>query len=125
MLVLVLALVCYIVSSSISIIRVIIYIIIISSSSSSSSSWRRQTRRPGAKGRALGQKFQSDREFTKGGLVKGGFINLCVFPYAIVIHQVPFLMCKLKTCLIAKPSFTKPPIVNSRSETERLSGAGV
>ena len=23
-------------------------------------------------------------------------------------------MCKLKTCLIAKPSFTKPPVVNSR-----------
>ena len=25
------------------------------------------------------------------------------FPRAIVIHQVPFSMCKLKTCLIAKP----------------------
>ena len=32
------------------------------------------------------------------------------FPCAIVIHSVPFLTCKLKTCRIAKP-----PLVNSRS----------
>ena len=40
---------------------------------------RRQMRRPGAKGRALRQKFQSDREFTKGGLVKGG-LAIYAFP---------------------------------------------
>ena len=36
------------------------------------------------------------------------------FPCAIVMHQVPFLICKLKAYLIAKPPFTKPPYVNSR-----------
>ena len=37
------------------------------------------------------------------------------FPCAIVIHQVPILRCKLKTCLMAKPPITKPPFVNSRA----------
>ena len=32
-------------------------------------------------------------------------------------------MCKLKTCLIAKPPFTKPPFVNSRRFVVALSGS--
>ena len=38
---------------------------------------------------------------------------MCFF-CVIVIHQVQCLMRKLKTCLIAKPPFTRPPSVNSR-----------
>ena len=49
----------------------------------------------------------------KGGFSQGGFGNFIRFPCAIVIHSVPCLMCKLKTRLIAKPPFTKPPFVNS------------
>ena len=46
------------------------------------------------------------REFTKGGLVKGGL--------AIYV---------LKTNQIAKPPFTKPPFVNSRLAKGRLQHA--
>ena len=36
------------------------------------------------------------------------------FPCAIVIHQVPCLMCKSKS-MPKYPPFTKPPFVNSRT----------
>ena len=46
------------------------------------------------------------------------------FPRAIVIHQVPFLTWKFKTCLIAKPPFTKAPFVNSRRWSSPSSTTG-
>ena len=48
------------------------------------------------------------REFTKGGFA------IYAFPMCNCNTVDPFLVCKLKTCLSAKPPFTKPPFVNSR-----------
>ena len=53
------------------------------------------------------------REFTKGGLVKVG-LAIYAFPSCNCSTLGYVLMCKWKTCLIAKPPFTKPPFVNSR-----------
>ena len=46
----------------------------------------------------------------KGGVQQRGVEQLMRLPCAIVIHQVALLMWKFKTCLIAKPPFTKTPL---------------